>query len=277
MPELPEVELVVRFLRKLLIGRRIRKAELVRPRLAPHSTAEDFALAIADARIDLIDRRGKHILFRFDNDRTLVTHLRMSGRFMLLNAEDEDPRFAHAIFYFENGQRLVFQDQRHFGFMRVARTNDVSDLPEIKKLGPEPLSDTFSEEYFYGSLRTSGRTIKEFLLDQSRVSGLGNIYASEALFLARIHPGKRANMISRPRTARLHQAVRDILMEAIDAGSTLNANPTDSDSAYYRGEYERYWRVYDREGLDCDICDTSIRRVKQAGRSTFYCPGCQKR
>lgn len=277
MPELPEVELVTRFLRGIVCGRRIVNAELSRARLAPHSTPEDFRGAIAGTRINIVDRRGKHILFALDNERTLVTHLRMSGRFMLLKTDDKDPKFAHAVFYFDNGDRLVFQDQRHFGFMRVARTAEVPNLPEIRKLAPEPFSDAFSIEFLFASLRASSRTIKEFLIDQSRVCGLGNIYAAEALFRAGIHPAKRANTLSRPRTAPLHRAIREILTEAIDAGSTLHADPADSDSAYYGGEYERYWRVYDREGLDCMECNTPIKRLKQAGRSTFFCPKCQKR
>ena len=277
MPELPEVELVTRFLRTLVRSRRIIRAELLRERLAPHSTPAAFEAAFSGAKIDIVERRGKHILFGLDNDRTLVTHLRMSGRFMLLNDNDEDPRFAHAVFHFQDGARLVFQDQRHFGFMRIAQTSEIADLPEIKKLAPEPLSDEFSVKYLFDSLRASKRAIKEFLIDQSRVCGLGNIYAAEALYLARIQPAKRTNSLSRQRTTLLHQAIREVLNEAIDVGSTLNTDPADSGSAYYGGGYERYWRVYDREGLACLECGSTVKRLKQAGRSTFYCPKCQKR
>jgi len=129
MPELPEVELVTRFLRKLVNGRRLVSADLIRERLAPDITTKEFARSLAGARIIEVGRRGKHILFNFDNDRTLVTHLRMSGRFMMLGADDEDPRFSHAIFHLDDGQRLVFQDQRHFGFMRLTHSHGVSDLP----------------------------------------------------------------------------------------------------------------------------------------------------
>jgi formamidopyrimidine-DNA glycosylase len=201
----------------------------------------------------------------------------MSGRFMLLPAEAELPRFAHAIFSLDNGELLIFQDQRHFGFMRIAKSSEIDDLPEIRKLAPEPFSDDFSTSYLYSSLRRSTRSLKEFLLDQSRVCGLGNIYASEALFLAGIHPAKRTNTLSYKRSEILHSRIRDILDEAIMAGSTLNVDPADSDSAYFGGEYERYWRVYDREGLPCVQCGGLVKRSKQAGRSTFFCPECQKR
>lgn len=277
MPELPEVELVTRFLNKLTGGRRIENTTLLRQRLAPDSTPRQFAKAISRTTINFVHRRGKHILFDLDNGRTLVTHLRMSGRFMLLPEEAELPKFTHAIFELDGGERLVFQDQRHFGFMRVARTRDLSELPEIKKLAPEPFSDEFSVDYLYGALKRGNRTLKEFLLDQSRVCGLGNIYAAEALFLAGIHPSKRSHTLSRPRTILLHENIRQILQEAVDVGSTLNIDPADSDSAYYGGEYERYWRVYDREGHACPHCKTPIRRLKHGGRSTFFCPKCQRR
>jgi formamidopyrimidine-DNA glycosylase len=277
MPELPEVELVTRFLHRLVSGRRIEKAQLLRGRLAPDSTPDEFAASLTGSQINTVHRRGKHILFDLDNARTLVTHLRMSGRFMLLRAEDENPRFSHAIFHFEDGDRLVFQDQRHFGFMRIASTAMVSELPEIKKLAPEPFSDEFSVDYLYNALSPSARSIKELLIDQSRVCGLGNIYAAEVLFLAKIHPAKRSHTFSKKRAAHLYEAIREILTEAIESGSTLNIDPANSDSAYYGGEYERYWRVYDRENTPCRVCGTAIRRLKQGGRSTFYCPKCQKK
>jgi len=277
MPELPEVELVTRFLNKLVSGRRIENAQLLRQRLAPHSTPRRFTSALSGGIIETVGRRGKHILFKLSNSRALVTHLRMSGRFMLLDAEAELPKFTHAVFYFDGGDRLVFQDQRHFGFMRIAKSSEVNDLPEIVKLAPEPFSDEFSAEYFHASLRRAKRTLKEFLLDQSRVCGLGNIYAAEALFLSGIHPSKRSHTLSKPRSVQLHSNIRSVLQEAIEAGSTLNIDPADSDSAYYGGEYERYWRVYDRESQPCPACKTPIRRLKHGGRSTFFCPKCQRR
>jgi formamidopyrimidine-DNA glycosylase len=277
MPELPEVELVTRFLSKLVSGRRIEKATLVRERLAPHSGPTDFAHALSGSVIESVRRRGKHILFDLDNDNTLLTHLRMSGRFMLLDEEIELPKFSHAIFELDGRARLVFQDQRHFGFMRIAKTSEINELPEIKKLAPEPFSDEFSPAYLYATLKQTSRPLKQLLLDQSCVCGLGNIYAAEALYLSGIHPSKRSHTVSRPRTELLHSNIRQILHEAINAGSTLNIDPADSDSAYYGGEYERYWRVYDRESEPCPNCGTLIRRLKQGGRSTFFCPKCQKR
>lgn len=277
MPELPEVELVTRFLDQLVTNRTITNAQLLRQRLAPHSSPRTFAKDLKGSKINFVHRRGKHILFDLNSGRTLLTHLRMSGRFMLLPTGDDLPKFTHAIFELDNGEMLAFQDQRHFGFMRVAKTHSLKLLPEIAKLAPEPFSEEFSPAYLYTSLKRSSRAVKEFLLDQSRVCGLGNIYAAEALFLSCIHPSKRANTISFKRAVTLHGNIRSILEEAIDAGSTLKIDPKDSDTSYYGGEYERYWRVYDREGLPCPVCGEAIKRLKHGARSTFLCTLCQKR
>ena len=277
MPELPEVELVARSLDKLVSGRRIAKASLLRERLAPDVTPETFSRDLQNAQINFVHRRGKHVLFDLDNGRTLVTHLRMSGRFMLLSADRDDPKFTHAAFYFDDEARLVFQDQRHFGMMKIITTGELREAKELTKLAPEPFSEDFNFDYLRGKLRTSKRTIKEFLLDQTKVCGLGNIYAAEALFLAGIHPAARSNRLSRPRTQMLLEKIRETLGEAIEAGSTLNVDPENIDGSYYGGGYESRWRVYDREQMPCPVCEASIVRLKQGGRSSYFCPKCQKR
>ncbi|MGI8811628.1 MAG: bifunctional DNA-formamidopyrimidine glycosylase/DNA-(apurinic or apyrimidinic site) lyase [Pyrinomonadaceae bacterium] len=277
MPELPEVELVVRALDALISGRQIMSAELFRQRLAPEVTAADFAIMLSYASIRKIARRGKHILFDLDNDRTLIVHLRMSGRFLHLGPDDPNPKFTHAEFHFSDGSRLVFDDQRHFGLMKVVDTAALTGAKELSKLAPEPFSDEFSPESFFASLRSSRRPLKEFLLDQTKVCGLGNIYAAEAMFLAGIHPAKTASLLSRKRSDRLFQTIRDVLIEAIEAGSALNTDPQNSQIGYYSGEYESYWRVYGREDLPCLVCENPIMRFRQAGRSSFYCPSCQKK
>lgn len=277
MPELPEVELVTRALEVLVKGRTIEAAELLRARLAPDSTPEEFADKLRGAKINFVHRRGKHILFDLDNGRTLITHLRMSGRFMLLPLEREFPKFTHAVFYLDDDSRLVFQDQRHFGFMKIVETAGLYESKELKKLAPEPFSDDFSPRYFRATLKTSKKSLKEFLLDQTKVTGVGNIYASEAMFRAGINPRIAANKLSGPRADMLFEQVRAVLDESISHGSTLNIDPENIEGSYYGGGYESKWHVYDREKEPCPNCETSIIRLKQAGRSTFYCPKCQKR
>jgi formamidopyrimidine-DNA glycosylase len=277
MPELPEVELVAKSLDLLVKGRKIIVAELLRERLAPENPPAQFAERLRNATINFIHRRGKHILFDLDNADTLIAHLRMSGRFMLLPVERELPKYSHAIFYFEDETRLVFQDQRHFGLMKIVETVNLHEAKEIKKLAPEPFSDDFNPRYFREILKTSKKSLKEFLLDQTKVLGLGNIYASEAMFLARVKPQTPANQLSARKANVLFEKTRDVLMESIAHGSTLNVNPENIDGSYYGGGYKNHWRVYDRENEPCGNCETPIKRIVQGGRSTYFCPRCQQK
>jgi len=276
MPELPEVELVVKSLDKLVKGREIIVAELLRERLAPFSPPLEFAQKLKNARINFVHRRGKHILFDLNNGQTLIAHLRMSGRFQLLPLECDLPKFTHAVFYFADDTRLVFSDQRHFGLMKIVATENLFEAKELKNLAPEPFSEEFSPKYFRGILKTSKKSLKEFLLDQTKVLGLGNIYASEALFLARVNPQIPANEVSAKKANVLFEKIREVLAESIAHGSTLNVNPENIDGSYYGGGYESSWRVYDREKNPCVDCQTEITRLKQGGRSTYFCPKCQR-
>lgn len=275
MPELPEVELVVKSLDTLVKGRRIIAADLLRERLAPENPPAQFAERLKNAAINFVHRRGKHILFDLDNAETLIAHLRMSGRFMLLPVERDLPKYSHAVFYFEDETRLVFQDQRHFGFMKIVETAKLHEAKEIKKLAPEPFSEAFNAQYFRAVLKTSKKSLKEFLLDQTKVLGLGNIYASEAMFLARANPQIAANLLSARKANVLFEQIRDVLRESIAHGSTLNVNPENIDGSYYGGGFEDHWRVYDRENEPCVNCETPIKRIVQGGRSTYFCPRCQ--
>ena len=276
MPELPEVEIVARALNGLVSKRKISAAELLRPRLAPHTNPEKFSSDLSAARVNFVHRRGKHVLFDLDNGHTLITHLRMSGKFMLLAEDSTDPKFTHAVFHFEDGERLVFQDQRHFGLMKIVATPALSAAKEISKLGPEPLSGEFSYEYLREKLIASRRNLKEFLLDQTKVCGLGNIYASEAMFLSRVNPRLVACKVSKPKTQALFENIRLVLSEAVSFGSTLAVVPHDIGGSIYGRDSNWEWRVYDREGESCSVCKGQIKRIVQGGRSTYFCRACQK-
>jgi formamidopyrimidine-DNA glycosylase len=277
VPELPEVELVAQSLDRLVSKRKIVKAELLREKLAPANSVGEFVAGVSNSIIETVGRRGKHILFYFDSDRVLLTHLRMTGRFMLLSEERDLPKHAHAVFYFADKDKLVFQDQRHFGMMKLIESAQLTKTKELKCLAPEPLSDEFSIRYFRQTLSKSKRSLKEFLLDQTKVCGLGNIYAAEALFLARVNPQTPADQISATRAENLYEAIRVVLSESIKHGSTMNVNPENIDGSYYGGDYEGHWRVYAQAGNPCLTCQTSIARIVQGARSTFYCPKCQRR
>jgi formamidopyrimidine-DNA glycosylase len=277
MPELPEVELVAKSLDSLVKGRKIVFAELLRERLAPENPPAQFAERLGGATINFIHRRGKHILFDLDNANTLIAHLRMSGRFMLLPVERELPKYSHAVFYFEDETRLVFQDQRHFGLMKIVETAGLHETKEIKKLAPEPFSDDFNSQYFREILKTSKKSLKEFLLDQTKVLGLGNIYASEAMFLARANPQTPANQLATRKANVLFEKIREVLAESIAHGSTLDVNPENIDGSYYAGGYKNHWRVYDREKEPCENCESPLKRIVQGGRSTYFCSRCQQK
>lgn len=274
MPELPEVETVANHLGKLVIGKKIVSATLLRARLAPHSEPESFSAMLQNTSVVKIHRRGKHILIDLDNGRTLMVHLRMSGRFMLLAEESNEPKFTHARFDLDNGQKLLFQDQRHFGFMRIIDSSEIATTKELVKLAPEPFSDGFSAEYLKTTASRSTRNLKEFLLDQTKVCGVGNIYASEAMFLAGVSPRMKANKLSRPKAMRLHQAIKDVLAETLALGAAMPIIPENIGGSIY-GDSDAGWRVYGREGEPCPNCSQPINRIVQAGRSTFYCRKCQ--
>jgi formamidopyrimidine-DNA glycosylase len=276
MPELPEVELVARSLSRLITGRRILRAKLLRAKLAPASPPAVFARLLRGARIEEVGRRGKHILTHLERGRVLITHLRMTGRFLYLPMNAPLPKHTHALFHLDDDRQLVFTDQRHFGMMKVVRADELDETRELRQLAPEPFSEEFTPGYLHGALSRSRRTLKETLLDQKRVLGLGNIYAAEVMFLARVNPSIVAATFARKRIPRLHRAIQDVLAEALAHGSTMNVDPEDIDGSYYGGGFKGHWRVYDREGEPCLKCRARIRRITHAGRSTFFCPRCQR-
>lgn len=276
MPELPEVEHVRKELQKVVAGKRIETAELLRQRLAPDIKPRAFARKLAGATINFVHRRGKYILVDLDNSRTLIVHLRMSGRFMLLSPDDENPKFTHATLYFDDNTRLVFQDQRHFGLMKIVETKDLFDAKELSKLAPEPFSDEFTPEYLAAKMKASKRVLKEFLLDQTKVCGVGNLYASEAMYLSGINPKKLAGKVAKNTVPVLFENIRHVLREASSMMEKIIPDPNVIGEGVYGRGVESRWHVYDREGELCAKCESPIRRIKQGARSTYYCAKCQR-
>ncbi len=278
MPELPEVELVARSLDRLISGRLIIAAKLLQPDIAPQTTPRAFANVLRKRRVEGVARRGKLIVCVFDGGLFLLTHLRMTGRFMLLPPEAPLPKHTHAIFYLDDERRLIFTDQRRFGRMRLVRADELAHLKQLRALAPEPFSSEFTPAYLRAVFARTRRTMKEVLLDQTKVTGLGNIYAAEALFLAGIHPQTVAARLAPRRLPGLHRAILDVFGEAIAHGSTMNVDPEDIEGSYYDGDYQGRWRVYDRAGEPCpNNCGKAISRIVQAKRSTYFCPRCQRR
>lgn len=282
MPELPEVEVLARHLGPAMRGKSIRGITVRRARVLRPTSESELKSALIGAKFKSLSRRGKYLLFEFQTKRpaqtvTLLGHLGMTGRMFVANKDGPLPK--HAAVVFDLGkQDFIYDDTRYFGRLTL-------DLSAVEKLGPEPLGKDFSPEYFARELKRSRQSIKVKLLDQSLVAGVGNIYASEALFRAGISPKRPANRLTFAQVKRLHQAVREVLADAIECGSTLplNFSRTKSDGLFYYGRelgaedfYTERLLVYDRAGESCMTCRTPIKRIVQAARSTFYCPKCQK-
>ena len=277
MPELPEVEHVVRALRRAVLGRQIVAAEIHLPKLISPTSPSVFNRKLKGSRISGVGRRGKFILIGLDSGKVLVVHLRMTGKFLVLTPDDSLPRHAHAVFYLDDERRLVFRDQRQFGVMKLVANSRLSKAKGITELAPEPFSDEFSVGYLKETLARSRRTLKTLLLDQTRVVGLGNIYAAEALFRAGINPFKTASDLSARRVERLHQAIRDVLRAAVSGSSTSRINLENPNGFSYGEAFGKVWQVYEREGRACFKCGSRIRRLTHGGRSTYWCPRCQRR
>jgi formamidopyrimidine-DNA glycosylase len=288
MPELPEVEHVVRALRRSVLGRRILATEVRLPKLIAPTSPATFNRKLKNARIENVNRRGKYILIELEKNEALLNsratasqvlavHLRMTGKFLVLTADDPLPPHAHAIFYLDDERRLVFRDQRQFGVMKLVSRSQVAETKGIKELAPEPFSDDFSVAYLKDTFARSRRTLKTLLLDQTRVLGLGNIYAAEALFRAGINPFKVASELSARRVVRLHQSIRDVLRAAVSGNSSRRIDLENPKGFSYGEAFGKTWQVYEREGELCLKCGTRIRRLTHGGRSTYWCPKCQRR
>jgi len=281
MPELPEVEVLVRHLARCVVGRTIRKVEVRDPRSLRHTTPAEFSRALRNAGIASVRRRGKYLVFTLRKRRQrfpLLAHLGMTGRMYVLTRHACQP--PHATIVLGLGEeKLVFEDVRRFGGMTLKPSS-------LRRLGPEPLDPNFTAEVLREALARSLQPVKVKLLDQSVVAGIGNIYASEALFLARIHPGRPARHLTESACRRLRNSIRWVLRDAIRFGSTVPLEFDSSnagDGLFYYGtraevsaDYNERLRVYNQEGKPCLGCGSPIRKMVQAGRSTFYCPRCQK-
>jgi formamidopyrimidine-DNA glycosylase len=200
----------------------------------------------------------------------------MSGRFMMLDAEQEAPKFSHALFHLDENERLVFQDQRHFGFMNIVKSGRLNETKELAKLAPEPFSQEFSYEYLRALLKSSARNIKQLLLDQTKVCGVGNIYASEALFIAGVRPTIRSNSITRKKADRLRDAIVQVMNATMMIGSKITVDRSNIGGNIYGPDADGEWLVYGRENEECPRCNTPIKRIVQSTRSTFYCKKCQR-
>ena len=280
MPELPEVEVVRLFLESKLINKTISNLEILTPKSFIGSLK-----AIVGQKIIKFTRLGKQLSIHLQNNLIILFHLKMTGQIILGDfvlghptpKEDKTHlpnKSTRLILTFSDKSKLYFNDQRKFGWVRVLTPEELKDFQ--KNVGIDILSSAFTDKYFYHQLQSSSRAVKSVLLDQNKFAGIGNIYANDALFLSKINPKTPSKNISLKKTKILRQNLVDLMKESI-----INGGSTAKDNKYIHpdgsiGKHQFSFRVYQRDGEPCSICQTPIKRIKIAGRGTFYCPQCQK-
>lgn len=287
MPELPEVETVKIGLRKLIVGKKISNVTFDWPKSFPNPK-DDVNAFMINATVNDVKRRAKVLMIDLDTNYTLVIHLKMTGQMVYRGKEtfgaghpndsligklpDKSTR---VIISFDDNSYLFFNDQRKFGWMRLAPTLEVPNINFMKKVGPEPLSEEFTEKIFFERLfRRKNSNIKAVLLDQSIIAGIGNIYADESLWGAKIHPNNRVSEIPRNKLKILYNEIRYVLDLAIKNGGSTDRNYVDAEGK--KGSYMTFARVFRREKQPCSRCATIIIKTRVAGRGTHICPKCQR-
>ena len=288
MPELPEVETVRRGLHGLIIGREVKSVRHDSPKNFPNSSA-DVGQFLIHAKITDVRRRAKVLLIDLSTAYTLVIHLKMTGQLVYVNKNERfgaghpndsligqlPDKSTRVIFDFKDGSKLFFNDQRKFGWVRLLPTAEVSNIDFMKRVGPEPLEADFTAQAFRGRFkRRSNTNIKAALLDQSVIAGVGNIYADESLWGAKIHPTTLVKNLSDRKLNTLFTALRDVLQLSIDKGGSSDKNYVNAEGG--RGSYLNFANVFRREGQPCPRCGTTIIKTRVAGRGTHTCPKCQK-
>ena len=275
MPELPEVETVCRGLRQSIIGQTIAQIEYLRPDLRI-PFPDHFQEQLEGKTIRAIRRRSKYILIELDNSLLWIIHLGMSGKVLLVDELPEQPaKHDHVLVRFENDSGLIYNDARRFGLMTLIETASLPSHPLFVRLGPEPLENNFTPDYLYSKLQNKTSPIKQVIMDSHVVVGVGNIYACESLFRSNIAPQTPANSIDRKKTGQLTQHIKKVLEEAIASGGSTLRDYVRSDGDL--GYFQHRFAVYGRENEPCPHCQTPIQRIKQQGRSSFYCPQCQSK
>jgi formamidopyrimidine-DNA glycosylase len=276
VPELPEVETVRARLEPALVGRRLQRVEILDPRLTRPFDPAGVAVELEGERIAAVDRRGKYLVVRFDSDRVLLIHLRMTGNLLHWSRGAElarDDPHRRAVVRLDDGSDVVYRDVRRFGTWLLVEPEEL-DPYLAERVGHEPLERSFTAKRLAEALAGRSAPVKAAILDQRRLAGVGNIYADEALWRARIHPRRPAGELGPDELKALHAGIRRALKAGIDRqGATLRDYRTPDGGS---GRMQHEFKVYGREGEPCDRCGTPIEKIRAAGRGTWYCPACQR-
>ncbi len=266
MPELPEVETVVRGLRNPLVGRTFTEVMVLWARTIGAPAVSELCQKLPGQRIEAITRRGKYLQFQLSRGDTLFIHLKMSGNLWVELTSAPLHQHVRVAFSLDNGHQLRFKDTRKFG--RIYLTDQPATV--IGKLGPEPLADDFSIEKFMALFVKRRGTLKPLLLKQEFIAGIGNIYGDESCFLARLDPRRQAETLTKEELERLYQAIR----QSLEAGIMFKG--ASFDAVYLGGQFQNHFQVYGRDNQPCLVCGTTIKRLILGGRSTHFCPHCQQ-
>jgi len=287
MPELPEVETIRIGLAKLLPGLKVKNIWHDWPKSFPNAPA-DVARFLINAHIKTVRRRAKVLIIDLSSDYSLVIHLKMTGQLVFVGKKrfgaghpnddlikDLPAKSTRVIIDFTDGSKLFFNDQRKFGWMRLLPTVEIPEIDFFKKVGPEPLEDNFTAAMFIERLlRRKKSSIKAVLLDQTILAGVGNIYADEALWAAKIHPAIPVNELTKPKLVTLHASLLAVLRLSIEKGGSTDKNYVNAEGK--KGSYLNFAQVFRRQGQPCPRCGTIIDKIRVAGRGTHLCPHCQK-
>lgn len=272
MPELPEVETVRRGLTKLVEGSTIKSVDVLYPKMV-NLPPKDFENALKGKKIDRIDRRGKYLLIRLSDHLTIVSHLRMEGKYDVEPDGAPLDKHTHVVFHLTDGRELRYNDTRKFGRMNLVDTGTEMSVAGLKTIGPEPTEQALTLDYITAIFKKSRKVIKPFLLDQSNIAGLGNIYADEVLWLSKINPKQPVNSLKPAQIKRLRKNIITEIQMAIDGhGTTVHSYSTAYGEA---GNFQNHLNVYGKQGEPCPRCGTKIVKIKLAQRGTHYCPKCQ--
>ena len=275
MPELPEAETIARGLARCLMDKTIRNVAARVPALRGPLNLRMLRRGAKGRKVAAVRRRGKAIIVELSGKRAILLQLGMTGACRVCPAKEPLRKHEHVIFTLSSGLSWRFEDARRFGMVELFRLDTPKAAPEfLKRLGPEPLAGGFDGGYLYGTTRSRKRSIKQLLLDQRHVAGIGNIYACEILFRAGVRPTRAAGRISKKECQRVVEGTRSVLRQAIAAGGTTVSDYKGVDGK--EGAFQRELRVYGRKDEPCVTCNTPIKRVVQSGRATYYCPTCQK-
>lgn len=272
MPELPEVETIVRHLRETVVTAVIEQVEVILPKVIRTPDPAVFTQMLTNRQVTAVRRRGKYILLGLSGDLVLVVHLRMTGQLIYEPAGGAYPKHTHVVLHLSAG-RLRFTDLRRFGRFWLVPIAELDTVSGLRDLGVEPLSPGFRSGDFVAALGRRRGMIKALLLNQCFIAGMGNIYTDEALFRARIHPQRKANEISAAQARNLYRAMQKVLQEGIAFGGTSVRDYVDGRGR--EGRFQDMLRVYGRRGEPCPRCGEPIARIKTAGRGTYFCPHCQ--